>query len=271
MRELKRLLIHRDEKARLDVAALEIARVEFPDLDTEAYVALLDSHARELQPLTERSSGPEFVRVANRYFFETLGFRGNQQDYYHAHNSCLNQVLLNRTGIPITLSLVYIEIARRLHRPIAGIGLPGHFLIRYEEDSYTTWVDCFRACEVSFEECRLLALETARIDILAVPSVLAPVTKWQLAVRMLNNLRNVYFHKRDWPRALWILDRLLEASPQSALERKQRGVLRLEGGDEIGALEDFDVYLTLAPPGDEDWTEIAEHAAKLRQRSGPVN
>ena len=271
MRELKRLLIHRDEEARLDVAALEIARVEFPDLETEPYLALLDSHARELKPLTEHSSGPEFVRVANHYFFETLGFRGNRQDYYHAHNSCLNQVLLNRIGIPITLSLVYIEIARRLHRPVAGIGLPGHFLIRYEENSFTTWVDCFRACEVSFEECRQLALETARIDILVVPSALAPVTKWQLVVRMLNNLRNVYFQKRDWPRAMWILDRLIEALPQSALERKQRGVLRLEAGDEIGALEDFDIYLMLASPSDEDWAEIAGNAAKLRRLGGRVN
>ena len=206
--------------------------------------------------------------MANRYFFETLGFQGNQQDYYHAHNSCLNQVLLNRTGIPITLSLVYIEIARRLQRPIVGIGLPGHFLIRYEEDDYTTWIDCFRAREVSFEECRKLALETARIDILNMPSALQPVTDWQLIIRMLNNLRNVYFQNRDWPRAMWILDRLVEAAPDSALERKQRGVLRLEAGDEMGALEDFDIYLMLARPSDEDWSGIAAQAAKLRRRRG---
>ncbi len=253
------------------MAALELARVEFPDLEIEPWVNLLDSHARELKPLTEDSSGPDFVRVANRYFFETLGFQGNQQDYYHAHNSCLNQVLLNRTGIPITLSLVYIEIARRLQRPVVGIGLPGHFLIRYEEACYSTWVDCFRAREVSFEECRALALDTARIDIVKVPSALAPVTKRQIAMRMLNNLRSVYFQKRDWPRAMWVLDRLLEAAPQSALERKQRGVLRLEGGDEIGALEDFEIYLMLARPSDEDWTEIAGQAAKLRRFGGKVN
>lgn len=267
MPELKRLLIHRDENARLDVAALEIARVEFPDLRTEPYLELLDSHARELRPLTDDSSGPEFVRAANYYFFETLGFQGNQQNYYHAYNSCLNEVLLNRTGIPITLSLVYIEIARRLHRPIVGIGLPGHFLVRYEEESYTAWIDCFRAREVSFEECRQLALDTARVDILSMPGALAPVTKWQFLVRMLNNLRNVYFQNRDWPRALWVLDRLIEAMPKSPLERKQRGVLRLEAGDEMGALDDFDIYLMLAPPSDEDWTEISAQAARLRRPS----
>jgi regulator of sirC expression with transglutaminase-like and TPR domain len=271
VRELKRLLIHRDEMARLDIAALEIARVEFPDLDPDPYVALLESHARELEILTSHSSGPDFVRAANRYFFETLGFRGNRRDYYHAHNSCLNQVLLNRTGIPITLSLVYMEIGRRLQRPIVGIGLPGHFLVRYEEDSYTSWIDCFRGGEVSFEECRQLALDTARIDIIAVPSALAPVTKWQLVMRMLNNLRNVYFQMRDWPRALWILDRLIEAAPHSPFERKQRGVLRLEGGDEMGALEDFEIYLMLASASDENWTEIAGQAAKLRRRGDRVN
>ena len=248
-----------------------MARVEFPDLEPGPYLALLDSHARELQPLTAESSGAEFVRATNRYFFETLGFQGNQQDYYHAHNSCLNQVLLNRIGIPITLSLVYIEIARRLHRPVVGIGLPGHFLVRYRDESGTTFIDCFQGREVSFEECRALALETARIDIQALPSALAPVTKWQFAVRMLNNMRNVYFQKRDWPRALWILDRLLEAMPQSALERKQRGVLRLEKGDERGALEDFEVYLAVAPSGEEDWSQIASQAVKLRGGGGPVN
>ncbi len=243
--------------------------MEFPDLEPEPYVALLDSHARELRPFIKRSTGLEFIRAANEYFFETLGFRGNPQDYYHAHNSCLNQVLLNRTGIPITLSLAYIEIARRLQRPVVGIGLPGHFLVRYQDDSYTTWVDCFQGREVSFEECRTLALETARIDILTLPSALVPVTKWQFVVRMLNNLRNVYFQKRDWPRALWILNRLIEAMPQSALERKQRGVLRLEGGDRPGALEDFEVYLTMAASSDEDWAQIAGEAARLR--GGPVN
>ena len=245
-----------------------MARVEFPDLETQPYLALLDSHARELGQLVNRSSGPDFVHVANRYLFETLGFQGNQQDYYHAHNSCLNHVLLNRTGIPITLSLVYMEIARRLHRPVVGIGLPGHFLIRYEEDSYAAWIDCFRAREVSFEECRALALDTARIDILSVPSALAPVTKWQLAMRMLNNLRNVYFQKRDWRRAIWVLDRLIEGQPQSPLERKQRGVLRLEAGDEMGALEDLEIYLMLASPNDEDWAELAGQAARLRRHDG---
>ncbi len=122
---------------------------------------------------------------------------------------------------------------------------------------------------MSFEECRALALETARIDILTLPSALVPVTKWQFVVRMLNNLRNVYFQKRDWPRALWVLNRLIDAMPQSALERKQRGVLRLEGGDASGALEDFEVYLAMASSSDEDWAQIAGEAARLR--GGPVN
>lgn len=251
----------------LDLAALQLAQVEFPELDPTPFLNLLDSHARELLALTADASGPRFVETANRYFFETLEFQGNQQEYYHPHNSCLNQVLLNRTGLPITLSLVYMEIARRLQRPVVGIGLPGHFLIRYEDQSYTAWIDCFRGREVSFEECRELALETARIDILAIPSALTPVTPWQLLVRMLNNLRNVYFQNRDWTKARWILDRLVEAQPVAALERKQRGVLRLDAGDEAGALEDFEIFLTLAPRDDEDRDVIAAQAARIK-RSG---
>lgn len=261
--ELRKLLADSDETVRLDVAALQIAEVEFPDLDPAPYLELLDSHARELEALTSQATGPEFVGAAIEYLFRNLGFQGNEKNYYEAHNSCLNHVLLTRTGIPITLSLVFMEIARRLNRPVAGIGLPGHFLARYEEASYTTWIDCFRGREVDFEECRELARQTTRIDILAVPSALAPVTKRQLALRMLNNLRNVYFQNRDWVRAVWILDRLVEAQPDSPLERKQRGVLRLDAGDEAGALEDFRLYLTLAPAADPDRDVIAAQAAKL--------
>jgi regulator of sirC expression with transglutaminase-like and TPR domain len=240
VRELRSLLIHRDRSVPLDLAALQLAQVEFPELDPTPFLHILDSHARELQSLAASAAGPRFVEIANRYFFETLEFQGNQQEYYHPHNSCLNQVLLNRTGLPITLSLVYMEIARRLQRPVVGIGLPGHFLIRYEEQSYTAWIDCFRGREVS---------------------------SWQLIVRMLNNLRNVYFQNREWTKARWILDHLIEAQPGSALERKQRGVLRLDAGDEAGALEDFELFLVLAPRSDEDRDAIAAQAARLK-RSG---
>lgn len=249
----------------LDLAALQLAQVEFPELDPAPFLNLLDSHACELHSLTDSESGPRFVEIASQYFFETLGFQGNQQEYYHPHNSCLNQVLLNRTGIPISLSLVYMEIARRLQRPVVGIRLPGHFLTRYEDQSYTAWIDCFRGREVSCEEYRELALETARIDILAIPSALAPVTPWQLILRMLNNLRNVYFQERDWAKARWILDRLIEAQPAAAQERKQRGALRLDAGDQAGALEDFELFLALAPRNDEDRDVIAAQAARLRQ------
>lgn len=261
--ELRKLLAEYDETVPLDLAGLQIAEVEFPGLDPAPYLELLESHARELGEMTRDAAGPDFVKAAVNYLFDSLGFHGNEKSYYEAQNSCLNQVLLRRTGIPITLSLVLLEIGRRLRRPVAGIGLPGHFLVRYEEGSYTTWIDCFRGREVGFEECRDLALQTSRIDILSVPSALAPVTKRQLALRMLYNLRNVYFQNRDWARAIWILDRLIEAAPESSLERKQRGVLRLDAGDPGGALEDFRVYLALAPAADPDRDTIAAQAAKL--------
>lgn len=261
--EIRRLLAEADETVRLDVAALQLAEVEFPGLDPAPYLELLDSHARELGELTKGAAGPEFVAAAVEYLFRNLGFHGNEKSYYEAHNSCLNQVLVMRTGIPITLAVVLLEIGRRLRRPVAGIGLPGHFLVRYEGGAYTTWIDCFRGCEVGFEECRELALQTARIDILAVPSALAPVTKRQLVLRMLNNLRNVYFQNRDWARSIWILDRIIEAWPHSPLERKQRGVLRLEAGDAAGALADFRIYLASASSADPDREAIAAQAARL--------
>jgi hypothetical protein len=125
------LLTGRDISVPLDRAALELATIEFPTLEAGAFVAVLDAYAGELcRRLSNSRDGLVYVQEANRYLFDELGFRGNASDYYNPRNSCLNEVLTARTGIPITLSLVYIEIARRLEKPVQGIGLPGHFIVR---------------------------------------------------------------------------------------------------------------------------------------------
>lgn len=248
MDALRRLLIHRDESVSLDIAALQIAAVEYPGLDENVFLELLDSHAREIEPAVRTASPQRFVRILNEYLFVNLGFQGNQQDYYNVNNSCLNQVILSRTGIPITLSVVYMEIARRLQRQIVGIGLPGHFFVQYQQDGFHAWIDCFHNGRIlDFEDCRQLAQNTARIDILAVPDSLRPVSHWQTVVRMLDNLRNVYYRNREWEKAIRVLDLLIEARPERAAEYRERGVLHLEQKRPASALADLERYVALAP------------------------
>jgi regulator of sirC expression with transglutaminase-like and TPR domain len=117
MQRLLDLLIGRVEEPGLDRAVLELARIEYPGLDIEPYIGMLDSHAVELaERLIGRTGGQDFVDAANRYLFEELGFTGNAGNYYDPRNSCLNDVLATRTGIPIALAVVYLEIGRRLEK-----------------------------------------------------------------------------------------------------------------------------------------------------------
>ena len=121
--EALRAAIQDQPEGRLDVAALEIASIETPDLDPEPFLGVLDRIASAIAArLPASADGREFVRVANDYLFGDLGFRGNEIDYNDPRNSCLNYVLDRRTGIPIALSVVYIEVARRLGQPVSGVG-----------------------------------------------------------------------------------------------------------------------------------------------------
>ena len=128
----------------LDVAALELASIEFPGLDMEASFFRLNNLAEQIQSqLVANATGLDFISTCNELMFDVLQFRGNEEDYYDPRNSCLNSVLMRRLGIPISLSVVYIEIARRLNRPVYGIGLPGHFIVVYQDIDSRFFIDPF--------------------------------------------------------------------------------------------------------------------------------
>src|ERR1035438_83017 len=125
MQPLLDLLTGRSEEPTLDRAALELARIEYPSLDIEPFIGILDSYAVELsERLAGRSGGAGYVEVANQYLFGELGFTGNAGNYYDPRNSCLNEVLTARTGIPIALAVVYLEIGRRLAQPVYTMPMP---------------------------------------------------------------------------------------------------------------------------------------------------
>jgi regulator of sirC expression with transglutaminase-like and TPR domain len=231
VQELSDLLAGRDTGIELDEAALLLARIEFPGLDIRPFLQILDSYAAELD-----GRGGSFVAAANEYLFDELGFRGNSADYYNPANSCLNEVLASRTGIPITLAVVYLEIARRLAKPVFGIGLPGHFIVQYDDGFYATYIDVFHGG-------RLLDGK----DCAENPSVLARVNNRQIVARMINNLRGIYFSREAHRKSLQILDILLAANPNSAEEYKQRGITHMQLEQNKAARADLERYLELAP------------------------
>ncbi len=241
----------RDERSAvtLDVAALELARVEFPKVDLEGSVLRLDSLAEQIQhELPAEPSGLDFLRVTNEILFDTLQFRGDEDNYYDPRNSCLNAVLMRRLGIPITLSVVYIEIARRLSRPVYGVGLPGHFIVAYESRDARYWIDPFnRGRILSFTDCCTLAKETAGVDLRSNPAVLAPVTKRQILVRMLSNLKAVYLRGHALSKARQVLDLLIDAMPEYPEEYRHRGLVHLSLRNTREAKADLETYLRLEP------------------------
>jgi regulator of sirC expression with transglutaminase-like and TPR domain len=253
MGRLLELLTGRDASLPLDRAALELASIEFPELEADDFVSLLDSHAAELRErLTSAHDGEDFVRKANQYLFDELGFRGNTADYYNPRNSCLNEVLTARTGIPITLSVVYMEIARRLERPVAGVGLPGHFLVRYDDGLYSAFIDPFHGGQLlKAEDCFELAREVSHVEIAPDRRWLAPVTKRDLILRMLRNLSAAYTSRGQTDKAIAALDLLIQANPDSPDEYRQRGILQTQAGRIIAAKQDLGRYVELVKSPEE--------------------
>lgn len=231
----------------LDVAALELASVEFPGLDVDSCLARLDSFADQIgAQLAGNVSGLDFIRGANEVLFEVLQFRGNEDQYYDPRNSCLNAVLMRRLGIPITLSVLYIEVSRRLNRTVYGVGLPGHFVVAYEDADARYWIDPFHSGRIlTFDDCNALAQQTAGVNLRANPAVLAPVNKRQILVRMLSNLKAIYLRGEAFDKARQVLDLLIYATPEYAEEYRHRGIVHMKQQNHRAAKQDFETYLKL--------------------------
>ena len=258
-----------EEKLDLAEAALLIAQAEYPHLDRGRYLRLLDKLATEAKRRVSDAMGPYgMVNTLSEYLFDGEGFRGNEDDYYDPRNSFLNDVLERKLGIPLTLSVVYIEVGRRLELPIVGVGMPGHFLVKYLAPEEEIIIDPFhRGIILSEEECADLLTRSSGEAIPFQPNYLAPVAKKQILTRMLNNLRSIYLSREDHHRALGIAERLLLVEPHDHRNVRDRGVLRLRVGDLKGALTDLETYLA-ASPNASDTNEIYRYAEAIRQRLG---
>ncbi len=266
MHQLRELLRGDTDHTPLDVAALQLATIEYPEVSVEPFLTLLDSYAAEVAERIPRDAGgEEFVQILNEYLFDELGFLGNTEDYYTPANSCLNEVLTKRVGIPITLCLVYIEISRRLGRTVTGIGLPGHFLVHIEDGTFSAYIDPFHAGRVLYEdECYDLAREITGLDLSNDSQALQPVSNRHILVRMLNNLRAVYYRQQNPGKAVQVLDLLIEAMPESAEEYKQRGICLAQMEQLVEARADLETYLRLAPDA-ADRENIQSHVDRIQK------
>jgi regulator of sirC expression with transglutaminase-like and TPR domain len=241
---LRHLLEEDPTKGRLDHAALELAAIDTPGLEPEPWLDRLNELASQLgDRLRNFNDGRDFVETAQRYLFGELGFHGNEDDFFDPRNSCLDQVLERRVGIPITLSVMYMEIARRLAMPVFGISLPRHFVIQFDDGNYATYIDPFNGGRpITAQEC--FALAGAKV---ADPVLLRHASKKEIAIRMLQNLRGVYLRRKDWARAVDTLDLLLIGVPGLSAWYKQRGLLELELKRFQAARRDLEQYLTMEP------------------------
>jgi regulator of sirC expression with transglutaminase-like and TPR domain len=268
-----RAVLEGDSSVSLDAAALALATLEYPELDPAPYISELDRFATELAQRLGPDSvfGSRFVQAANDYLFGEIGFRGNEAEYDDPRNSCLNQVLERRRGLPITLSVVYIEVARRLRQPVCGVGLPGHFLVRYDDGEYSTYIDPFHAGKLLAEkDCVALAREITGVDLVSDPSALATVGVRYIVVRMLNNLRAAYTRARQYAKSAKVLDVLVEYFPSNPEYYKARGLARMKLRALTGARDDFATYLRCSPEAD-DRAEVKRQIQIIHRLLGRLN
>jgi regulator of sirC expression with transglutaminase-like and TPR domain len=196
-----------DREINLASAALYIAQIEYPDLEIDRYLQTLQLMGMEVAQRLPKTRYPlKVIQTINEYLYTDLQFYGNEHDYYNPCNSFLNDVIDRRTGIPITLALVYLEIAKRIDFPMVGIGMPGHFLIRPDFEDSEIFVDTFDRGEILFvEDCRQKLMNIYQRNIPVIPpEILQSVTNKQILLRMLNNLQSIYLNQPDFDKALTI-------------------------------------------------------------------
>ena len=252
-------------------AALAIAEEEYPGLDIGLYLARLDALGREVEGrLGKRRDAAATLRLLKAILFEEEQFRGNLEAYYDPRNSFLNEVLDRRLGVPITLSIVFIEVAARVGLAVQGVGFPGHFLVKYVAGTREVFVDPYHGGEIlSADECaaRFQARTQGRaLD----PRHLEAVSVRHILGRMLHNLKKIYVEAGDDVRALWVTDRLVLLAPEDPAERRDRGLIEARLGGTAAALADLGAYIAAAPAAD-DVEEVRELCQQLRGRASYLN
>jgi regulator of sirC expression with transglutaminase-like and TPR domain len=247
-----------------------VAQVEHPDLAPEPHLERLDELARRSGAGRLSSAAGRLGRL-REFLFEAEGFRGNADDYYDPRNSCLNDVLDRKLGIPITLSVLMMEIGRRAGVVIEGIGLPGHFVVAARVDGERVLLDPFHGgAVITPEAAGDLASRAVGRAVRLAEAHLAPVPPRAILARMLANLKGIYIRAEAWPKALAAIDRLLLLDPGAWPDRRDRGAVLLKLGHFQQGLADWEAYLARHPDAS-DAGKLRAQLIRFRQALASLN
>ena len=258
------------EQVDLAAAALLIALDEYPGLNVSGYLERIDGLAERASARLHFDAAErpmETIESINYELIEIEGFRGNQEDYYDPRNSFLNDVLDRKTGIPITLSVLYMEVGRRIGLKIEGVGMPGHFIVKCKHNGTEIFVDAFGQGEILLEEgCERKLTQLHGKDFQFNRSCLDAVNHNQILTRMLHNLKAIYWNQQNYAKALGVIEKVLLINPTAAAEIRDRGFAHYQLNHLSPAIKDWSRYLELRP-GAPDAAEVSKNlkvAAQVR-------
>lgn len=265
------LLVAEDHNFSLLEAAVSIGQDENPALDPQAVLHQIDALAERLKARVPADAGPrQRLRLLNQFFFQELGFAGNVNNYYDPGNSLLGTVLETRRGIPITLALLYIEIATQIGMTARGVSFPGHFLVKLKLSEGEVVIDPFTGQSLSRERLDELLQPYRKshglVGDLDVPLglFLQAAMPREVLSRMLRNLKEIYRAASDWRRLLAVLNRLVVLVPDVWEERRDRGLVQAELGLVDAAVVDLGAYLAHCPQA-ADREAIGQRLLSLRE------
>lgn len=268
-------LVQQDDSIPLFEAALAIAQDADPDVDLVAIQAEVDALAARLQRrLAPDASNVQRLRLLNHFFYRELGFAGNVNDYYNPDNSYLHRVLHARRGIPISLAVLYMELAQQVGLNVKGISFPGHFLMKMSVQSGDIVLDPFNGSSLSREDLeeRLEPFLTQLSSPGTIPLAyyLHAAHPREILVRMLRNLKTLFTEQAQWKQLLDTQQRLVILLPDDAEERRDRGLAYARLECPQAALEDLESYLAEHPHAD-DAADLRERLPELREASRRLN
>ena len=252
---LARLAVNPAAPTDLAAAALELAADEYPDLDRAAYLARLDRLADGVRPRLERLEQQggdlaERVESLSQFLYHDERFTGNAAGYYQPENSYLNDVLDRRLGIPITLSLVAVEVGKRVGLHIVGVGLPGHFVAKAIQGGEEVLFDPFHGGErLTPDACAHLVEAVAGVQFEPTPESLRATAPGLVLTRMLTNLKAIYCQGGDFARAARVVGRLTQLHPNDLLQQRDLGILLVRSGDAGRGIAPLERYLAGDPCG----------------------
>ncbi|HET9296187.1 MAG TPA: tetratricopeptide repeat protein [Candidatus Binatia bacterium] len=256
-----------EDQIDLGRAALAIASQEYPDLKIDDYLSRLDGLGQVVELRIGDERNPyRIIAALNTVLFKELGFQGNRSEYYDPKNSFLNDVITRKKGIPISLSVVYMEVARRVGLSLEGIGFPGHFLVKYDDGDVEILIDVFDGGEIrAREDLDRMLQQLYRGQVSYQSGFVAALGKRDILRRMLNNLKWIYLERGEPLKTLSVLDQLVILDPSAASEIRDRGLLYITLECYAQALDDLESYLRLTPDA-EDAAMIKAQIESVRHR-----